>query len=618
MLSLRRVIGIGGLTFLALNQIIGAGVAGLPGLVAGLLGTEALLGYLLVAILMGLVGLCFAEVGSRVSGQAALYAYACASFGPVVGGIAGTLSWTANNIVPSAAVANLMVDTLAAASPVFAGAMPRVLVICGVYAVFAVINVRGCLHGTGRVRRGRLREAAVAAGSRRRGRPLGPPRQPGVVRRGPAGAEARRGGRPHLLRLHGPRQGPRSTLSSRRGTPPYRAHRHRAGPDLRRGPLHRPARRRPGRARRPSRRLPGAARRPRDRAGRPWAARAVVVGVLFSTLGYLAADMVSSPRSFFALAKQGQLPGVLAAAHPKFGTPAVAIIAYAVATAGIACTGSFQPLVIIASSGTLVLYLITCLGLLRLRARNVAMDGEPFRAPGGWFVPLAASAIIVWMLSTLKWQELAAVVALTAVSGAVYAARADRAQGPLARVGDLARAPAALRRKRLARKGGPMKVRGSAALLVVAVLLVGCGRQHARDPQQQQTLQIDTADAPKSARTAPLKLVARMADMKLPSDGMSFTQARELLLGQGAALAQDLVAAPHPEYNELDCPDATADLCRALFVWKDKRGWGQYIVVETGRGAAPLVKAARWARRRPACPSPRRKRPTSPSSTRHT
>ena len=60
-------------------------------------------------------------------------------------------------------------------------------------------------------------------------------------------------------------------------------------------------------------------------------------------------------------------------------------------------------------------------------------------------------------------------------------------------------------------------------------------------------------------------------------------------------MAQDPVTAPHPEYNELDCPDATADLCRALFVWKDKRGWGQYIVVETGRGAAPLVKAARWA-----------------------
>ena len=51
------------------------------------------------------------------------------------------------------------------------------------------------------------------------------------------------------------------------------------------------------------------------------------------------------------------------------------------------------------------------------------MDGEPFRAPGGWLVPLAASAIIVWMLSTLKWQELAAVAALTAVSGAVYGLR---------------------------------------------------------------------------------------------------------------------------------------------------------------------------------------------------
>jgi hypothetical protein len=140
-----------------------------------------------------------------------------------------------------------------------------------------------------------------------------------------------------------------------------------------------------------------------------------------------------------------------------------------------------------------------------------------------------------------------------------------------------------------------MKVRASAALLSAAALLVGCGRQHAPDGQPQQMLQIDTAAAPKSSRSAPIRLVAKMEDMKLPADGMSFTQARELLIGQGASLAPDTVAAPHPEYNELDCPDATADLCRALFVWKDKRGWGQYIVVETGRGAAPLVKAARWA-----------------------
>jgi amino acid transporter len=65
--ALRRVIGVGGLTFLALNQMIGSGIAGLPGLVAGLVGPSALLPYAIAAVLMGLVGLCFAEVGRRVS-----------------------------------------------------------------------------------------------------------------------------------------------------------------------------------------------------------------------------------------------------------------------------------------------------------------------------------------------------------------------------------------------------------------------------------------------------------------------------------------------------------------------------------------------------------------------
>jgi APA family basic amino acid/polyamine antiporter len=68
----------------------------------------------------------------------------------------------------------------------------------------------------------------------------------------------------------------------------------------------------------------------------------------------------------------------------------------------------------------LVLYLICCLGLLRLRARNVTMDGEPFHAPGGWLVPLAASLIIVWMLTTLRWQELVGAFVIVAVSAVVY------------------------------------------------------------------------------------------------------------------------------------------------------------------------------------------------------
>jgi hypothetical protein len=82
-------------------------------------------------------------------------------------------------------------------------------------------------------------------------------------------------------------------------------------------------------------------------------------------------------------------------------------------------------------------YLICCLGVLRLPSRHVAMAGAPFVAPGGALVPLGASAIIVWMLSTLSMSELGAAALLVAVSGigyslqAVWSARAaDRAVLP--------------------------------------------------------------------------------------------------------------------------------------------------------------------------------------------
>jgi hypothetical protein len=48
------------------------------------------------------------------------------------------------------------------------------------------------------------------------------------------------------------------------------------------------------------------------------------------------------------------------------------------------------------------------------------MAGKPFRAPGGPFVPLAACAIIVWMLASLTLPELIAALSIVIVSGSGY------------------------------------------------------------------------------------------------------------------------------------------------------------------------------------------------------
>src|SRR5215471_1539286 len=145
--SLKRVIGVGGLAFAEFNNIVGSGIFGLPALVAALLGPAAILAYLVCAVLIGLAGLCFAEVGSRVTSAGGVYSYARVPFGPVVGGIAGTLLWFANSVMPSAAVSNFLILTLAVSWPALERGAPRALILASIYLLLAVVNIRGTRQG---------------------------------------------------------------------------------------------------------------------------------------------------------------------------------------------------------------------------------------------------------------------------------------------------------------------------------------------------------------------------------------------------------------------------------------------------------------------------------------
>ena len=119
---LGRVVGVSGVAFTAFNCIVGVGIFSLPGLVAGVLGPAAIIAYFVCAMLIGLVGLCFAEAGSRVTASGGLYAYAAVAFGPVVGGVAGMLALLAGAIGSAAALARFFVDTLTTIWPIIGNA----------------------------------------------------------------------------------------------------------------------------------------------------------------------------------------------------------------------------------------------------------------------------------------------------------------------------------------------------------------------------------------------------------------------------------------------------------------------------------------------------------------
>jgi basic amino acid/polyamine antiporter, APA family len=152
----------------------------------------------------------------------------------------------------------------------------------------------------------------------------------------------------------------------------------------------------------------------------PWGAGFMIAATVLCVIGCLTADVFCSARKIYTLAERGQLPSRLCTVHKRYHSPALAIAAYTIVCATLAVSGSFRQLVLVASSGTLLVYPLCCLGVLRLRARHVMAETEPFRATGGPFVPLAAPALIIAALLSLQWEELIAALGLVLMAGTAY------------------------------------------------------------------------------------------------------------------------------------------------------------------------------------------------------
>ena len=83
------------LVAVAINGIIGAGIFGLPSKVFALIGAYSVIAFIACAVVVALIVLCFAEVGSRFQATGGPYLYAREAFGPVVGFEVGWLIWLA-------------------------------------------------------------------------------------------------------------------------------------------------------------------------------------------------------------------------------------------------------------------------------------------------------------------------------------------------------------------------------------------------------------------------------------------------------------------------------------------------------------------------------------------
>ena len=163
----------------------------------------------------------------------------------------------------------------------------------------------------------------------------------------------------------------------------------------------------------------GASQRPLADAARVflgnWGATVIGVAALISTYGYLSANLLHSTRITFALAEQGDFPQLFARIHPRFRTPHISILVYALAVFGFAALGDFRWNAILSAATRLVVYGGMAVALMVFRKRSGA---APFSLPLGPLFSAAVLLIVLVLLSRIGFGEATALAITVVVASA--------------------------------------------------------------------------------------------------------------------------------------------------------------------------------------------------------
>jgi len=403
--GLARVLGLGDLIFIVLGAVIGSGIFIVPGVVMRQVGGHVNLAmsvWVLGGVLSLLGALTFGELGAMAPEAGGLYVYIRDAFGPLLAFLFG---WTQFFVIASGSVATLAVaarvylGTLVPLTPPLGKALPIVII-----AVFTWINVWGTRKSAGVQAWGTLAKAlaivgmAVAlliAGHVHGTTPPAPlPQVTGFALIGGAGLG--------LVAILFAYEGWQYVTYSA------------------------------GEARDPQRIFPfgilvgtagvvalyllanvaytyalgatAVARSDRVAADAvtaafgPTAGAVMVIVVEISVCSALNSVVLTSPRIFYAMARDGLFFKRLADVHPRFGTPAFAIIAGSLWAMVLAASGTYVQLLTYVIGTGWAFYGIGALTIFWYR-RHRPDAVRPFRVPGypitpGLFV-LAALGVVI-------------------------------------------------------------------------------------------------------------------------------------------------------------------------------------------------------------------------------
>lgn len=404
------------LVLLMINTIIGAGIFGLPSKVFQLSGAYSILAFVVCALVIFNIILCFAEVGSRFEKTGGPYIYILESFGAFPAFIMGwLLLWS--RIISYAALINLLVTYCSYYNPFLIQLFPRITIILLITMVLTVINYLGVKRTTtvnnlltfGKVLPllvfiivglwflepqlidfGQLPEfknfsssvlllvfafggfEVVVINS-------GEMKNPGKIVPYALIISAL-----IVMTLYGSIQvvsvGTLPTLASSEKPLADAAQNFMGG----------------------------------------FGGNLITVGAIISIVGALNAILLVGSRLLFALSHEGQLPQLLSTINDRYRTPAIALFVFTFLSVILAITGSFIYAITITAIIRTVMYAMVCGALIKLRLKDSSQSNSYYKIPFGILFASTGILFSVWLFSSSQLVEMRDVLICIALGAFIY------------------------------------------------------------------------------------------------------------------------------------------------------------------------------------------------------
>lgn len=416
--NLKRAIGIRALAANIVNITMGAGIYVLPAIVAASIGAASILAYVFCAVMLISIMLCYAEIGSNVTGNGGSYMYVETAFGPFAGFIVNWLFFIGWGSVASAALLNVVADSLAILFPFFLWPLVRDMLFFVLIGLIMLVNIRGTKRG--------VRVVGIITAIKLipllciiifgcfyvKPANLHWEHLPALNTFGEtvlvlfyafAGFET-------ALNTSGETENPKRNIPRGillGGALVFTVYlliqlvtQGVLGPQInayKDAPLAAVA----------------------DKIVGPIGATLLVIATMVSCTGTVSGDVLATPRLLFAGANDGLFPKYLGKVHQKFSTPYLAVLTYGALIFIFSISGGFRELAVLSSGSLLLIYLGVVLSMVKLRyKKGGASDG--FKTPGGLIFPLIAISAIVWLLSHLPQNEIIANLIFIILVSVIY------------------------------------------------------------------------------------------------------------------------------------------------------------------------------------------------------